>query len=36
MELGDAPLALRALFEAWVLIVCSLLIGMYWLLPLNA
>ena len=35
MELGHAPLALRGLFEAWVLVVCSLLIGMYWLLPLN-
>ena len=34
MELGEAPLPLRALFEAWVLIVCSLLIGMYWFLPL--
>ncbi len=34
MELGNAPLALRGLFEAWVVIVCSLLISMYWLLPL--
>lgn len=34
MELGNAPLALRALFEAWVVIVCSVLVGMYWFLPL--
>lgn len=34
MELGSAPRILRLMFEAWVLVVCCLLISMYWFLPL--
>jgi hypothetical protein len=29
MELRHAPLALRGLFEAYCLVVCSLIVGMY-------
>lgn len=35
MEIGNAPLAFRLVFEAWVALVCSLLIGLY-LFPLAA
>ena len=34
MEIATAPVALRLLFDVWVVAVCSLLIGMYWWLPL--
>ena len=30
MELRTAPLALRLVFEAWAVIVCSVLIYLYW------
>ena len=30
MELRTAPLPLRAVFEAWVIIVCAVLVGLYW------
>ncbi len=33
MELRLAPLALRLIFEAWTVIACALLIGLYWLIP---
>ena len=29
MEINDAPIALRAVFEAWVLVVCGVLIALY-------
>ncbi len=35
MEVGNAPVALRAVMEAWVILVCALLTGMYWLLPVG-
>ncbi len=33
MGVGAAPLILRLLFEVWVLVMCAILIAMYWLLP---
>lgn len=34
MELGNAPHFLHYAYEAWVVIVCSILIGIYWFVPL--
>lgn len=31
MEVATAPLVLRLIFEAWLLIVCCVLLGIYWL-----
>jgi hypothetical protein len=31
MELKQAPLPLRLLFEAWALIACVAIVGLYWL-----
>lgn len=36
MELGNAPLPLRFLFESWVVGVCISVIGIYWLVPAIA
>ncbi|MGQ0700734.1 MAG: cytochrome C oxidase subunit IV family protein [Panacagrimonas sp.] len=29
MELGHAPVALRFIFEGWVIVVCAMIIGVY-------
>ena len=34
MELRDAPLPLRLIFELWVLLACAALLILYWLSPL--
>ena len=36
MEIAEAPLALRAVFEAWVVIVCGVLVFLYLATPLAA
>ena len=36
MEIGEAPLALRAVFEAWVVLVCGVLVVLYLATPLTA
>ena len=33
MELRTAPVALRAVFEVWVLAACATLLSLYWLQP---
>ena len=30
MEVRNAPVALRIAFEAWAVVVCAILIGLYW------
>ena len=33
MELRAAPLPLRAIFEAWVVLACTALLALYWSAP---
>ncbi len=33
MELREAPLPLRLIFEAWVILACAALLILYWLSP---
>ena len=35
MELRTAPLPLRVIFEAWVVVVCAALLALYWLSPVQ-
>jgi hypothetical protein len=35
MELSNAPRLLHYAYEAWVVIVCGVLIGLYWFAPFS-
>ena len=35
MEIRHAPLALRLVCDAWVVGICSAILGMYWFVPVS-